>query len=522
MKKILCGIAFAAVLLTSLAGCSQDSSSSQNEEGNSKAVESSSLESGSDIEASSQSESSGESEQKDEKLQWETRDVNKPEIKNSAYNEKDDSAYNKFVTADPELIFDFEKTKEALKKYPKFTGFEFVDIERELQEYCPETSHPNAFKADKTLEFVGYNDTFDEVKKGYESITSRTGEYEDNQVFRLKTTHTCNASDKPNYYELTINSPEYTQEDIFEIAKAVFGKEIAEYLVYQTSNFTSSEKSDRMREEIKSPDGNDGFVFERVVKKKYDGSIDVKLTVEFFLAEESPAYKFRELYYNNGYKPMEWEISLSDMIEGDVGETDYNKAKSFFNKAFSYGNKLDPYTKSSVDNVIYRQTNLSDGTVMVDYLINAHRLSEPSEESPKGNEETQREEEARNMELSGCLTKNTDGSITVRDIRINIPTACVITDKETDMSVVNDCLELSKKQLADLLKLDNKTVDSIKRRDESNSNQVTVSCNDLIDVNLFGQSINAKVGYFSIAEDASYSSSDKKTEYHSYIWVSLV
>ena len=338
----------------------------------------------------------------------------------------------------------------------------------------------------------------------------------------IHTTQTYSDFDVPQKYEFKMPNTDFTQEDAFNAAKAVFGEKTAEYMIYhQYENQYNDETSNSMNRKLKTPDGKCSYTYTRQAGR-YSGKTSLRLEVEFYETYTSNNF-------SNGYKPMERAVPLTDMIGTDMGGTDYLKPESFFDKALAYGSEYDPYTRSTVDTERLEQITFSDGSVMASFTIKGHRISEPMEKtklqgSKKGTLGEQRGMGEREFNVSSVLTLNSDKSIDVHSFSMKLPSVNYIT-VEFDPSFVDECLDTAKKQAAELLKLDSKDLEDGRESvddDTSNDGRKELDKNYRVSsaaFKVFGKEFKTKLAFFSKGDMFWGGTSDQETTYHSHVQI---
>ena len=465
-KKIGISLCIAALLMTA-SGCGGQSGSAPSEASNASSdtqssVTSESQESKND--ESSAEESSKEAESSVEEsseipperiLGWTFREVKDPEVKDPEYVKHDDYTRwdaDEFRTVKTEQIFDFEKTAEMLKKDPAFAGLEFYNYENETQYFYEDEADNVIITPTKQWQFVGVNKSLDDLKQNLDKESVYYSYFEGMEL-KLVVKRQYSKYDVPNYYDLSIVSDKMSQDDMFDITKKVFGEPIAEFLIYQQAedNKYNDESSNSMYKRIDTPDGKGHYYFDRSVSK-YGGKTSLHVYVEF-----SSGYD--DYIYVNDFKPMTWSVSPADMFEFDVGGKDYTKP-DFFNKALSFGEKYDPYEKSTVEREEYAQIDLSDGTKYISYYVEGHKLSNTKPDTKETREATwgQRSTSERCFKLRANLRKNTDNTIKVTRAEVTLPTL-VKYQKDVDKELVAECQSMAIKQITDILKLSSNVFD---------------------------------------------------------------
>lgn len=72
-------------------------------------------------------------------------------------------------TTKPEVIFDYEKAKEALKNDSHFAGLEFAELEKEDQVYYLSDYDTIYVRPVKEKYYIGYSSDLDSIKKEFQS-----------------------------------------------------------------------------------------------------------------------------------------------------------------------------------------------------------------------------------------------------------------------------------------------------------------------------------------------------------------
>ena len=406
-------------------------------------AENSPSESSSESSAESPAESSQES-STDTMAGWSFREVAEPSMPTEAFTKRTDSELYKddFKTAAPYEAFDFEKTKELLKADTRFAGMQFVDAESENLKYNESKTGTDQIQPIKNVWFSVFSSDLEKIKRGF-SFVNTYDSYTTDLAVSIHTMQTYSLNDKPELYELTIRDRSFTQDDIFELAKSVFGESIAEYLVYQPSKNGTSATFDNMSKEI----GN--YKLERdATNDEYTYS--VTLSVHY-------RWKYDEVFYSNGYKPMTMDIPISEMLETDLGNTDYSKPETFLDKALSYGGSADPYKSTNVERSSLTAINFSDGSKGMFFEVSGRRISGDTSVSiydggAQGNMTEQLNNGDRMFNINGFFTRNPDKSITVHGFSLTLPTTFVSTE-HSGMDKVIENFELAKKQADAMYKL---------------------------------------------------------------------
>ena len=375
---------------------------------------------------------------------WTFREVTEPSMPTEAFTKRTDSELYKddFKTAAPYEAFDFEKTKELLKADTRFAGMQFVDAESENLKYNESKTGTDQIQPIKNVWFSVFDRELEDLKHGF-SFVNTYDSYTTDLAVSIHTMQTYSLNDKPELYELTIRDRSFTQDDIFELAKSVFGESIAEYLVYQPSKYGTSATFDNMSKEI----GN--YKLERdATNDEYTYS--VTLSVHY-------RWKYDEVFYSNGYKPMTMDIPISEMLETDLGNTDYSKPETFLDKALSYGGSADPYKSTNVERSSLTAINFSDGSKGMFFEVSGRRISGDTSVSiydggAQGNMTEQLNNGDRMFNINGFFTRNPDKSITVHGFSLTLPTTFVSTE-HSGMDKVIENFELAKKQADAMYKL---------------------------------------------------------------------
>ena len=162
-----------------------------------------------------------------------------------------------------------------------------------------------------------------------ETIIGRVEGEENFKYFRFDLTTHHKLFHEPNKVYLKIYGvpqTNLTQNKICDIAEDVFGKEIAEYLVYSPTNAKAPGKDDRLDfyGEVKGPDGA-SYSFRRDLDflSKEDGW-SVAFTVELF----SPSFSADGNYpYDDGGKEPLYnsaKYTISDITENGLSNADFN------------------------------------------------------------------------------------------------------------------------------------------------------------------------------------------------------
>ena len=442
---------------------------------------------------------------------WTFREVTEPSMPTETFTKRTDSELYKddFKTATPYEAFDFEKTKELLKADKRFAGMQFVDAESENLRYNESKTGTNQVEPIKNVWFSVFSSDLENIKNGL-SYTSNYDSYTTDLAVSIHTMQTYSFNDKPELYELTIRDRSFTQDDIFELAKNVFGENIAQYLVYQPSKYGSSATYDNMSKEI----GN--YKLERdVTNDEYTYS--VTLSVHY-------RWRYDEVFYSNGYKPMTMDIPISDMLDADLGNTDYSKPETFLDKALSYGGSTDPYTSTSVERSKLTTISLSDGSKGTIFEVVGHRISGDTSVSiydggAQGNMTEQLNNGDRSFTIGGHFTRNADNSISVHKFKLTLPTTYCST-AQAGMDKVMGNFELAKKQADAILRLtadDHSRHTDMTKEDPADSliceREYYYWIKDLT-IKVCGQDYMTDLTIYS---EGKTNSNENKTEYYAYL-----
>lgn len=353
------------------------------------------------------------------------------------------------------------------------------------------------------------------MKAGLDKV-SYYDTYTVGKVVELSVSRDYSRFDAPDKYKLTIRG-EYTQDDIFNIAKTVFREDIAEYLIYQDSNSSySASNSSKLIERLETPDEKFHYTVTRDASV-YLGITSVSLSFEFYGGYENYRYK-------NDYVPMVLDLPIDKMLEYDVGGTDYRKG-DFYNKALAYGDKYDPFESNYLDSTTLNQATLSDGTKYYNLVAYSYRLSETDKESPKGllkgNKSYQVGLGERKMSFLLTARKDTDGKITVNNFESRLPTTWSV-QKNFDAAVVDDMLAIAEKQAVEVFGLDSKIFDGVQilgDDDTSAEQQKSLSKFKVTDgqVKLYGNTMNAEISASAYGKLSFGGSDNQSATYYSYI-----
>ena len=389
-----------------------------------------------------------------DQLNWVFKTVKEHVIEDTVYTEHPDKLKDgkPQQTAEPAIYLDFEKAEKIIRENPTFSSMEFVNQEKEEQDF----EHADSFSGSdevfvtKTTSLRGFNKTLDECKEVF--VNSKTSFGLGEGDVRIETKQEYARYDKPNNCSVYIKNNGITQDKVFELLKGIFNETIAEYFVYhKPDDYKEGDEDFHSSEYFKTADG----------KGEYTFTCDVSKFNFIFSIEYYDSVTGGMTNYKNNYQPMEWGFSLSDMLDIDLGNTDYNKPEDFFGKVLQYDTKYDPYERTTVESEKLDQVTFSDGSVLSDFKIQAHRISEPTEKniiqgSLEGNISDQRSNGARSVSVSGRITKQKDGNMDIHSLSVSVPTTVYVVDADYDAAIADECFEIAKQQAIDVFKLDKK------------------------------------------------------------------
>ena len=392
------------------------------------------------------------------KFNWVFKNVKEPVIEDTVYTEHPEKVTNgkPQQTAAPAIYLDFEKAEKIIRENPKFSSMEFVNQEIENQNFgnAASVSGSDQVFVSKTKWLRGSDKTLDEYKKYYAEKVGTLELGEDN--VRIETKHEYTQYDKPNECSVYIKNNGITQDEVFELLKGIFNEPIAEYLVYnKPDDYKEGDDEFISSNYLKTSDGKGEYYF------KFHAS-NFSFITEITYRDGNTSGNNN---YKNNYQPMEWGFSFSDMLDVDFGNTDYNKPEDFFSKVLQYDTKYDPYERTTVESEMLDQIKFSDSSIMSEFEIKAHRISEPTETniiqgSLEGNIGDQRGDGARSLNIGGKITRQKDGNIDIHSLSISFPTTVYVIDADYDAAIANECLEIAKQHAVDVFKLDKKIFDS--------------------------------------------------------------
>ena len=517
-SKRLAALFCAAALIISAAACSgggdtASGSSDSGSSGSAVSVASDSSETGSGSASDSSETSSGSASDSGETssgnssdssapaaknvLDWKFREVKEPEGKDPVYTthpETVEEFEKETTTAKPEAICDYENAKEIIKKSPRFAGLEFAEIVNEMHNYYLGKSNAMYNKPKKTITFAGF-DT--DVKTANEEYF-QSGLSDSHAVVSLSVSQDYSHYDLPDSFKLTIKNTDMTQDEIYEEVKAIFGSEWAEYLVYQQDESgNTDEHSNTMNKEIKTPNKNCSYSFQRYVST-VNGKTIARFNVIFYakLPGNPP--------YENGFTPVEWAIPLSQMLKVDVGGSDYRDPDTFFNKAFSANTKYDSYDYSSIDGLDFTQAIFSDGSAVERIYLSGYRLPKDNPYIPPWGSIS--DMDYRHFILETTLKKDAENNVTLNDISLRYPLGYYSAPgNNINKDVLNDFLDIGTKTLTDLFGVDSKALENMTFTTDEESmdpEHPEINCRKSgseIYVNFFGNDCRTKVTIYAEA-----------------------
>lgn len=532
-SKRLAALFCTAALILSAAACSGggDTASNTSDGGNTSTAVSAesqnsenSAESTAELSAENSSESSVESSDESSEpdpgnvLNWTFKETEKPTVPAPVYTKHPETAgeYEKEVeTIKPEEFFDYEKAKEAIKNSPRFAGLEFVEIVDEEQSYHRSSADTIFVSPTQKLLFVGYEADAETIQNKYlqSGMIDNVNDY--TRVV-LSTEQSYSKFDSPQSFEFSMYRSEITQDEVYEEAKAIFGEKLAEYLVYQNyEDKYNDEHSNRMMDEIKTTDDNTYYTFNRSANI-YSEKTNISLRVNCYTKGMS-----RPDAYINGYQPVEWAVPLSQMLAADVGDTDYHKPETFFNKAFAANTKYDSYGGSVIEYVHITQAYFGDGAVTQNLSLTGYRT--PTDNNYLKEWASISSMTDRAIEIKTVLHKAADGAISVGSFSMRYPLGYLSNTEALKPEIADDFLSIGKQTVIDLLSLDSKALDgmALYTDDETSDPQFTEIDHresiDDVNFKVFGKDYTTEIHVIAAAKLAWGGTKNQESEYHACI-----
>lgn len=389
-------------------------------------------------------------------IEWQFKDIAQPKFGNSEYttikpleniqNISDSTRQKEVITATLAYNIDFTEISDKLRKNALLANeYKFAEGEKEKRE------------------FQDYSDIGNQVKYTYSQMlygyTNKADKYKDyNYGFEFTTNQTFSRYNTPQEYILCIKSDKFSQDDIYNITKDIFGDSIAEYLVYADSKSTDITR-DTLETTIQTPDNNGKYLLSRTVEREDENSIyEITFSVSYEDSNVSGAkssYNGGFDYSVNGYNPMVMPIQLSDMLKTDVGSTDLKDEDNFFSKAINFVGEYNTFIKTkfaSFDSATVYYLTYDDGTTYNNYYI-------------KG---SQALDDVAYIAMSQFIIdieaiQKPDKSTVIEDFELNFPTAMIYSEGQDDFDKEKECenlLSLSRKQASYILDIDEKAFTS--------------------------------------------------------------
>lgn len=453
---------------------------------------------------------------------WTYRAMQDPVIGDTVYIEHPERQVNgkPTRTATPAITVDFEKAEQLVREHPKFASLEFVHQEMEYQNYehAASVEDTNEAAAETKYWLRGYDKTLAECKEAFAQESNM--ELAGGEV-RILSEFEHYGYDKPHNFSLVIEKSDITQEEVFELLKGVMDEKIAEYLVYREPvDYEEGDTSTFFSVSLKTSDGTGTYNFQRSISRN---SLAFSVSYSDVCALGAN--------YKNNYQPVAWGFSLSNMLKTDLGNTDYKKPEDFLSKVLSYDTQYDPYQRTTVESETLHQVTFSDGAVLSDFSITAHRISEASDltiiqGSLEGTVAEQRGNSARAITLKGRLTQQKDGSLEIHSLSFSLPTTHHVMP-DYDAAVVDECLAIAEQQAIAVFGLDKKVFDSVavKTTDKEpnsthKSRKLELSVKD-IPLRIWGQDKTVSVWVSAFGEGVNLGSAVPRSTYYSGFGISF-